>query len=143
MSKSHVELENLERLRWVLTNEGQPVAAFVDKAKADGMAEAAQTGRKIVMSVTGDDVRVRQRLGYVPKLDAEFSAAIILAMINDLRAEEGDSVTICCDNPEGPPNNAVHVSASWNDWKDERFEGNTLEAALTAACFAKAERSGK
>ena len=69
--------------------------------------------------------------------------ATVLAMINDLRADEGDSIEILCDNPEGPPNNAVRVSAGWTNYDFERFEGDTLEAALTAACFAKAERSGK
>jgi hypothetical protein len=69
-------------------------------------------------------------------------AVNIVGMINDLRADEGDSVTFLCDNPDfnGQPNNAVEVSASWTDYKDERFTGDTLEAALTAACFAKAER---
>ena len=67
----------------------------------------------------------------------------IVAAIRDLVAEEGDSVEIYCDNTEGPPNNAVMCNGEWTNWCNRRYAGDTLEAALTAACFAKAERSGK
>ncbi|MBA4019149.1 MAG: hypothetical protein C0483_18440 [Pirellula sp.] len=81
--------------------------------------------------------------GYMSSASVNTRAVRLVSMIDDLRADEGDSVEILCDNPEGPPNNAVRVSAGWTNYEFERFEGATLEAALTAACFAKAERSGK
>lgn len=48
------------------------------------------------------------------------------AMIQALRAEEGDQINLLCDNPEGPPNNAVECCGAWTDWLDRRFEGETL-----------------
>lgn len=60
-----------------------------------------------------------------------------MACIHRLRAEEGDSVTILCDNPEGPPNNAVECNGAWTDWLDRRFEGDTLLRALEAAVNAR------
>lgn len=57
--------------------------------------------------------------------------------IDDLRHGEGDSVMIMCDNPDGPPNNAVGVCADWTDWKPKRFEGESVCEALDKARRAK------
>lgn len=54
-------------------------------------------------------------------------------LILDLRSEEGDSVTILCDNPEGSPNCAVEVCTWWTYYQDKRFTWDTLTAALEAA----------
>jgi hypothetical protein len=59
--------------------------------------------------------------------------AHIAGLIDFLRDEEGDSVTVLCDNPEGPPNNAVVCNGRWTEWKDKRFKGDTLADALSAA----------
>lgn len=94
-------------------------------------------------AITAGDVRrAREVATSISRASENNVHYTILSMINDLRADEGDSVEILCDNPEGPPNNAVRVSAGWTNYEFERFEGNTLEAALTAACLAKAERNG-
>lgn len=61
------------------------------------------------------------------------------ALIGKLRDEEVDSVTLLCDNPEGPPNNAVECSGFWTGFRDRRFEGETIRAALAAAVAAKEE----
>ncbi len=50
-----------------------------------------------------------------------------------LRQDEGSSVTILCDNPDGPPNNAIECCGDWTGWKDTRFEGATLLECLTKA----------
>jgi hypothetical protein len=63
------------------------------------------------------------------------------AAINRLRDEEADSVTVLCDNPEGPPNNAVECCGFWTGFADRRFEGSTIREALTAAVAAKDEAS--
>lgn len=61
-------------------------------------------------------------------------------MIDELRREEGDQVTILCDNPDfnGQPNNAVVISAGWTGWQDFRVSGHTLDGALENAVAIKA-----
>lgn len=60
-------------------------------------------------------------------------------MIDELRRDEGDQVTILCDNPDfnGQPNNAVIVSAGWAHWQDFRVSGHTLDQALSNAVAIK------
>jgi predicted HAD superfamily Cof-like phosphohydrolase len=58
-------------------------------------------------------------------------------MLNELRRDEGDSVTLLSDNPEGPPNNAIECNGMWTNWEDRRFDGQTLHAAVRAAYVAK------
>ena len=67
-------------------------------------------------------------------------AEALVATINYLRADEGDVVTLVCDNPDfnGQPNNAVDCCGGWTDWKDLRFTGDSLFAAVSAAAGAKA-----
>jgi len=57
----------------------------------------------------------------------------IWAMIEALRADEGNTVTILCDNPEGTPNSAVECCGDWTDWQQRRFTGDTVFRALEAA----------
>lgn len=57
-------------------------------------------------------------------------------LIDLLRSQEGDSVTILCDNPEPcteAENNAVICNGDWTDWEDRRFSGVSLLDALSAA----------
>ncbi|MCI1143182.1 hypothetical protein MOP88_14125 [Sphingomonas sp. WKB10] len=61
------------------------------------------------------------------------------ALIQRLRDEEADSVTILCDNPDGPPNAAVECCGFWTGFAERRFEGDTIVAALGAAVAAKDE----
>jgi hypothetical protein len=60
----------------------------------------------------------------------------IVELIDKLRAEEGSTVTICCENPEGPPNQAVDVCGRWTNWLERRFTADTLAQALAAAVEA-------
>lgn len=75
---------------------------------------------------------------HIPQPDSAETA--LLATINYLRADEGDTVTLVCDNPDfnGQPNNAVDCNGSWTDWNDKRFTGDSLFTALNAAALAKA-----
>lgn len=59
----------------------------------------------------------------------------IVRLINELRANEGNSVTIPCDNPDfnGQPNCAVICNGDWTDWQDKRFAADTLLDALSMA----------
>lgn len=61
------------------------------------------------------------------------------AMVNRLRDEEADSVTLLCDNSDGPPNNAVECCGFWTGFQERRFEGETIGAALAEAATAKDE----
>jgi hypothetical protein len=60
-------------------------------------------------------------------------------MIDLLRAEEGDSVTILCDNPDfnGQPNCAVICNGDWTGWNDRRFAADTVLDALAMAMTEK------
>lgn len=60
-----------------------------------------------------------------------------LTLIDQLRAEDGHSVMIHCDNPDGTPNCAVEVCGDWTEWEFVRFTGATVLEALQAA---KAQR---
>jgi hypothetical protein len=62
----------------------------------------------------------------------------IVRLINILRADEGDSVTLFCDNPDFNmgPNSAVECNGHWTDWWDVRFEADTFLDALSEAFIA-------
>lgn len=59
----------------------------------------------------------------------------IFRLIELLRSEEGDCVTIFCDNPDFNmgANNAVECNGFWTNWEHRRFEGESLLDALSAA----------
>lgn len=57
-------------------------------------------------------------------------------MIEKLVADEGNSVTILCPNPEGDPNRAIVCNGDWTGWSDVRFGGKTLLDCLTSATAA-------
>ncbi|MCP1852880.1 MULTISPECIES: hypothetical protein [unclassified Bradyrhizobium] len=60
-------------------------------------------------------------------------------LVEALRADEAHSVTLFCDNPDFNmgPDSAVEVCGDFTDWKERRFEGDNLTAALMAAYLAK------
>lgn len=59
----------------------------------------------------------------------------IVRLIDLLRSQEGDDVTILCDNPDfnDQPNCAVVCNGDWTEYKDHRFVGDTVLDALSAA----------
>ncbi len=66
----------------------------------------------------------------------------ILQLIDELRADEGASVLILCQNPDfnGQKNEAVICQAGFTKWAEERFDGDTLVEALRAAAKAQSTR---
>lgn len=56
-------------------------------------------------------------------------------LVERLRAAEGHSVTLICDNPEfnGQPNNAIECCGDWTKWREKRFTGDTILEALRSA----------
>jgi hypothetical protein len=62
-------------------------------------------------------------------------AVLMIEVINELRSDEGSSVTIMCDNPDfnGAPDCMVECAGEWTDWQPRRFYGDTLDQALAGA----------
>ena len=73
------------------------------------------------------------------------NAEEIVQLIEELRAPEGASVLILCQNPDfnGQKNEAVVIQAPATDWKEERFDGDTLVEALRNAASALSKRPMK
>jgi len=61
------------------------------------------------------------------------------SLIETLRAPEGHSVTLMCDNPDfnGQPNCAIEVCGDWTNWHPKRFTGETVLDALRSARAAQ------
>lgn len=72
----------------------------------------------------------------------EHPAAAAMRMIEELRADEGNSVTILCNNPEADTRMeqcAIECSGHWTGFNDLRFYGESVAQALAHAMLAKAE----
>lgn len=65
-----------------------------------------------------------------------------LQLIEELRAAEGASVLILCKNPDfnGQKNEAIVCQAPFTNWKEERFDGDTLVECLRSAAKAQSTR---
>ena len=58
--------------------------------------------------------------------------------VNELRAEEGSSVTISCDNADfGGPASHIEVCSDWTDWKQRGYYDQSVVDALESAVAAK------
>lgn len=59
----------------------------------------------------------------------------IVRLIDELRRDEGDSVTFISDNPDfnGQPNCAIVCNGDWTGYEDRRFAADTILDALSAA----------
>ena len=60
--------------------------------------------------------------------------------IEQLRADEGDSVTILCDDPEADTVDqqlAVECCGAWTDWRERRLYGPSVAACLASAADAR------
>jgi hypothetical protein len=57
------------------------------------------------------------------------------ALVEILRAPEGASVTLVCDNPDfgAGPNNKVQCCDDWTGWDEQEFTGDTVLEALRSA----------
>lgn len=73
--------------------------------------------------------------------DAENDRRLVLAL-NELRWQEGASVSIHCDNPDfnGLSNSAIEVSDDWTGWQPLRFVGDNVLEALESAVSEKTKR---
>ena len=77
---------------------------------------------------------LRQRLDELEDADTQ-ERDEAWGIINTLRAEEGAFVTIYCDNPDfnGQPNSKISVCASWTNWEEMMFGGDSVIEALRSA----------
>lgn len=59
-------------------------------------------------------------------------------LIEKLRADEGSTVEIACDNPDfnDRPNSLISVCGFWTEWQERKFTGDTVHACLVAAVAA-------
>lgn len=119
-------------------NECGTADAFDEADFAILYREAHDSGTTTMQEITNvpqDFCReIARRLRPVPAEQPPTTGAdYIVKTINHLREEEGDSVTILCDNPEGPPNVAIECNGAWTGWQDRRFVGADLIEALSAA----------
>jgi len=83
---------------------------------------------------------VNPRTGLDLKCNNFRDALAIVAAIEILRQSEGDEVRILCDNPDGPPNNAIECNGEWTGFETERFASFNLLNALQNAVIARASR---
>lgn len=108
-------------------------AAFEARAALASLPQkdqGASTRKTMTMNLTPEEMVELEKL-------ASAEPQGVWQLISALRADEGDTVSLLCDNPEGPPNNAIECNGAWTNWVDQRFEGETLTAALLAAYRAR------
>jgi len=77
-----------------------------------------------------------------PKATSESPADEAYRLIDELRSDEGDSVTIHSDNPgdgNDLPNCCISVAASWTDWEQRDFRADTVLKALRLAAKEKSQ----
>ena len=81
---------------------------------------------------------IRQSIAEV--IEELSAAAEIARLIDVLRAGEGDSVEILCDNPDfnGQPNCAIVCCGDWTGWLHKRFAADTVLDALSMAMTERA-----
>lgn len=98
--------------------------------------------KTMTLSLSPDDMARLEKL--LSAEQWEIARAVdCMRAIDALRADEGNEVTILCDNPDGRPNNAIECCGAWTHWGDRRFEGDTLADTLSAAVRAmKASSDG-
>lgn len=73
-----------------------------------------------------------------PVMSQQEMDANCMKMIHALRAEEGDAITIICDNPDfDGPGAAVEWAGEATGWVNRRFTGDTFYEALHAAFMFK------
>ncbi|HCQ53588.1 hypothetical protein [Brevundimonas diminuta] len=130
--------EDAQPVGWLRAVDEEMVCAHLGIADA---GDSYETAKKKLASLIQWNIAVATdpRVGGHPAPDA-------LRAIEMLRASEGDSVTILCNNPEATDLDdamAVVCCGPWTDWKDRRFYGRDVSDALSKALAAlQAEQKG-
>lgn len=112
-------------------------AALQRYAHANGSSDAiaAAALRALQPVFTAHNKRITELLGANNRY---LQDARNWRIVEQLRAAEGHSVEILCDNPDfnGQPNCKVLCCGGWTDWHNELFTGNTIDEALGNALVA-------
>ncbi len=121
-----------------------------------GMSAAEQTTKEIidilgnclteVVEASGQELEtLRARVAELEAENARLRAkAEHIDVINSLRANEGASVLVLCDNPDfSDPNVGVEVNDAWTNWIPMRFGGDNVLDALRKALAAREALSKK
>jgi predicted DNA-binding transcriptional regulator YafY len=82
--------------------------------------------------------------GSAVKIDPASEKAVeIVRLVDELRSDEGDSVTIINDNPDfHGPSCAIECNGEWCGWQDKRFTGDTVLDCLRNALVARSKAKG-
>ena len=123
--------------------------AFSALVRASAITERADSEEVTALiaeveRLRGEVVEARSELNRVLMWNRDTcEAPEIAAMryIEMLRADEGDTVVICCDNPEAESvsvQTAIDCNGLWTDFKDWRFTGESVLQCLSKAVTARA-----
>lgn len=84
---------------------------------------------------TGSAINTRP---FIQNLTVILDAVECWSIVEQLRADEADTVMLVCDNPDFiGPGAAVECNGRWTDWDDRRFDGDNILDALRAALAAR------
>jgi len=129
---------------WMLVNAAtgkpaSPLAAFVREEAASAAAKRNTNQWRTVVAAPVFLVPTSPAEGVGDLEELADANRSFVEMLHELRREEGDSVTLLCDNPDfnGQPNNAIECNGAWTNWTERRFTGDSLTAAVRAAYDAK------
>jgi hypothetical protein len=97
-----------------------------------------------LLDALDEAARRRERVESEPVTLCEMPEVVAMRYIEQLRADEGDAVTILCDDPEASASDerlAIECCGSWTDWKHQRFYGESVLQCLAKAVTARASLS--
>lgn len=92
-------------------------------------------------TIRGFDVETFARVLAAHRLASQADQGEAMGNIDRLRDDEGDSVTILCDNPgdfDMSYNVAIDCNGGWTGWIDRRFTGQNVADCLRQAVEARA-----
>ena len=95
----------------------------------------AEIARKVKAALTAYQARVKELEADNARLSS------VLGNIELLRADDGNAVIICCDDPEAASRDlltAIDVTAQWTRWIERRFHGSSVADCLAKAAAARA-----
>ncbi len=112
---------------------GNPVCTAYQALQAEERAHSDALAR--IAALEAENARLREPVNL-----CETPEVAAMRYIEQLRADEGDSVTILCDDPEADSRDkrlAVECCGAWTDWRELRFYGESVLQCLAKAITAR------